>query len=135
LRVAGENREIRFVRNNSIGETHGEEDLGTAPPPEGVPGVGVGVGLLSTGVDEGVPGVGGGLVINRGRRRVAPGRRITSRRGDKCVVGRESAGVAENSILSTVSETPLAEAHVRNLFDVAESGGLTPCRQGGHIGH
>jgi hypothetical protein len=52
LRVAVENRKIGFVQGNSVGgETHREEDFGIS---EGVPdvGVGVGVGLLLTGVDE-----------------------------------------------------------------------------------
>ena len=57
LRAAVENREMRYVPRDSVRrEAHDEEGLGRSPllPPVGV---GVGVGLPPTGVDEGsLPG-------------------------------------------------------------------------------
>jgi len=63
LRAAVENREMRFVPRDSVGGEAHEEGLGRFPPLHPVGGLsmgevsGVGVGLLSTGVDEGsLPG-------------------------------------------------------------------------------
>ena len=60
-------------------------------------------------------------------------------RGSGSGRGRGSAGISitlfDDVVLSTVKETPLAEADVRNAFDVAESGWLTRGRRGDHMGH
>ena len=73
LRAAVENRGMRFVCRNPVGgEAHDEDGLGWLPPllplggfsMGGVPGVGVGVGLSSTGVEEGLSaGVEVGILV------------------------------------------------------------------------
>ena len=72
----------------------------------------------------------GGLVIDGGRRRLISGR------GSRHL-GTIAVIIHEDVFLSSVSETPLAEADIRKTFDVAESHDrrLTRGSKGDHIGH